>query len=94
MTTESPTQFELRDELAEIAGIDSEQAEGLLQVLFKRLVTREQLELALAELRGGQNGLDARMKAMEGKLNLLIGLMLAQTAVFGGLMGALIARGG
>ena len=48
MTTESPTQFEMRDELAEIAGIDSEQAEGLLQVLFKRLVTQEQLASGLA----------------------------------------------
>ena len=87
MTTESPTQFELRDELAEIAGIDSEQAEGLLQVLFKRLVTKEQMEAGLAELR-------AHQKALEGKLNLLTAVFIAQTAVFGGLMGALIARGG
>lgn len=87
MTTESPTQFEIRDELAEIAGIDSEQAEGLLQVLFKRLVTKEQLEAGLAELR-------AHQKALEGRLNLLIAVFVAQTAVFGGLLGALIARGG
>lgn len=87
MTTESPTQFELRDELAEIAGIDSEQAEGLLQVLFKRLVTKEQMEAGLAELR-------AHQKALESKLNLLTAVFIAQTAVFGGLMGALIARGG
>jgi hypothetical protein len=87
MTTESPTQFELRDELAEIAGIDSEQAEGLLQVLFKRLVTKEQME-------AGQTELGAHQKALERKLNLLAAVIIAQTAVYGGLLGALIARGG
>ena len=94
MTTESPTQFEIRDELAEIAGIDSEQAEGLLQVLFRHLVTKEQLEAALAELRAGQRELSTRIQALESKMNLLFGLFFAQTAVFGGLLGALIARGG
>ncbi len=94
MTTESPTQFEIRDELAAIAGIDSAAAEGLLQVLFKHLVTREQLELGLAELRAGQQALETRMQALEGKVNLLFALFFAQTAVFGGLLGALIARGG
>ena len=94
MTTESPTQFEMRDELAEIAGIDSEQAEGLLQVLFKRLVTQEQLASGLAELRSDIRSLETRMQALESKVNLLFALFFAQTAVFGGLLGALIARGG
>lgn len=94
MTTESPTQFEIRDELAEVAGIDSAAAEGLLQVLFKRLVTREQLDLALSELRSGQQAIETRLNALEGKVNLLFALYVAQTAVFGGLLGALIARGG